>query len=197
MKHSQSQSPDSLNKTRKEFFYNMNNKKLVELCIIAMIAAFYAALTLALAPLSFGEIQIRISEALTLLPLLFPNAIWGVTLGCFIANLAGVMFGLNGIGILDVFFGTAATLIAAVLTYKLRNVRIKNIPVLSALMPVLFNGVIIGFELAWLIMPETLFTGWMIMGIQVGIGEFLACFVLGIPLILHLEKSESFAKIIN
>lgn len=175
----------------------MNDKKIVELCIIAMIAAIYAALTLALAPLSFGEIQIRISEALTLLPVLFPNAIWGVTLGCFIANLVGVLFGLNGIGIIDIFFGTAATLMAAYMTYKLRHIRIKNIPVLSALMPVLFNAAIIGFELAWLFMPETLWTGWAILGFQVGVGELLACFVLGIPLILHLEKSESFNKLIK
>ncbi len=175
----------------------MNNRKLVELCIMAMIAAIYAALTLALAPLSFGEIQIRISEALTLLPILFPNAIWGVTLGCFIANLVGVLFGLNGIGIVDIFFGTAATLMAAFMTYKLRNIRIKNIPVLSALMPVLFNAVIIGFELAWLLMPEALLSGWVLMGAQVGIGEFLACFVLGIPLTLHLEKNDLFNKLIK
>jgi len=175
----------------------MRNKKLVELCIISMIAAIYAALTLALAPLSFGEIQIRISEALTLLPILFPSAIWGVTLGCFIANLVGVLYGLNGIGIIDIFFGTAATLLAAMSTYQLRNIRIKNIPFLSALMPVLFNAVIIGLELAWLLFPDTLISGWLLMGAQVGIGEFAACFILGIPLTIHLEHSATFNKLIE
>ena len=167
----------------------MRNKKLVELCIISMIAAIYAALTLALAPLSFGEIQIRISEALTLLPILFPSAIWGVTLGCFIANLVGVLYGLNGIGIIDIFFGTAATLLAAMSTYQLRNIRIKNIPFLSA--------VIIGLELAWLLFPDTLISGWLLMGAQVGIGEFAACFILGIPLTIHLEHSATFNKLIE
>lgn len=169
----------------------MKNKKLMELCLIAMIAALYAAVTLALAPISFGEIQVRISEALTLLPVLFPSAIWGVTFGCFIANLAGVLFGLNGVGVIDIFFGTLATFLAAILTYKLRNVRVKNIPLLSAFMPVLFNAVIVGYELAWLLLPDSLyFSGWILMGAQVGLGELLACFILGIPLTMHLEKSK-------
>ena len=67
------------------------NKTLVRFCISAVIAALYAAVSLALAPLSFGPIQIRIAEAMTLLPILFPEAIAGVTLGCFLTNLIGAI----------------------------------------------------------------------------------------------------------
>ena len=72
----------------------MKNKTLVRFCISAVIAALYAAVSLALAPLSFGPVQIRIAEAMTLLPVLFPEAIAGVTLGCFLTNLIGAIMGV-------------------------------------------------------------------------------------------------------
>ena len=94
----------------------MKNKTLVRFCISAVIAALYAAVSLALAPLSFGPIQIRIAEAMTLLPILFPEAIAGVTLGCFLTNLIGAILGVNLLGFFDVFAGTLATFLAAMLT---------------------------------------------------------------------------------
>lgn len=100
----------------------------------ALIAAIYAALTLLLAPLSYGEIQIRFSEALTILPVVMPEAIPALAVGCLLSNILG------GCMLPDIVFGTLATLGAAVCTYLLRN---KNITLASA-MPVLFNGVIVG-----------------------------------------------------
>lgn len=100
----------------------------------ALIAAIYAALTLLLAPLSYGEIQIRFSEALTILPVVFPEAIPALAVGCLLSNILG------GCMLVDIVFGTLATLGAAVCTYLLRN---KNVTLASA-MPVLFNGVIVG-----------------------------------------------------
>lgn len=83
----------------------------------ALIAAIYAVLCAALAPISYGEVQFRISEALTILPLLMPEAVPGLFVGCLIANLIG------GAGILDIVFGSLATLIAGLLTYAMRKCR--------------------------------------------------------------------------
>ena len=99
----------------------------------ALIAALYTVLTLLLQPLSYGEVQIRFSEALTLLPILLPEAVPALAVGCLLANILG------GCTIFDIVFGTLATLLAALCTRRLRN-RFW----LAALMPVLFNGVIVG-----------------------------------------------------
>jgi len=114
-------------------------KKLLttrSLCMSAVIAALYAALTVLLAPISYGPIQCRISEALTLLPILLPQAIPGLFVGCLIANL---MTGM----LTDILFGSLATLLAAVGTYLLRRK-----PLLAAACPVIANGVIVGLVLS-------------------------------------------------
>ena len=166
----------------------MNKTK--RMLFIAMIAAIYTATTLVLAPISYGGIQVRIAEALVLLPLLFDDSVWGVGLGCLLANLIGAMMGINVLGYLDVIIGTFATLCAAYLTFKFRNIRIKNIPVLSILMPIIFNAVIIGLELALVLMPTTLLQGFMIFSLQVGIGELISVVVIGLPLIKLLQTQN-------
>lgn len=120
------------------------------LCASAVIAAIYAALTLLLAPLSYGSIQCRISEALTLLPILTPTAIPGLFVGCLLANILG------GCSLWDILFGSLATLLAAMGTRALRSR-----PVLAAACPVISNGVIVGAVLStvwglplWLTMAE-------------------------------------------
>ncbi|MEG2287896.1 MAG: QueT transporter family protein, partial [Ruthenibacterium sp.] len=80
---------------------HFNTKKLVR---CALIAALYAAVSLALTPIPYGMMQARVSEALTLLPVLTPDAIAGVTLGCFLTNLVGVFTGANILGVLDLIF---------------------------------------------------------------------------------------------
>ena len=114
-------------------------KKLLttrSLCVSAVIAALYAALTLLLAPISYGPIQLRLSEAMTLLPILLPQAVPGLFVGCLIANLYTGM-------LTDIIFGSLATLIAAIGTYLLRKK-----PLLAAACPVVANGVIVGLVLA-------------------------------------------------
>ena len=96
---------------------------------------------MALQPFSYGAVQVRVAEALCLLPIFGPEYIAGVVLGCFLANLLGST-------IVDVIFGTLATLLACVVTYKLRNVRFKGLALAASLPPVLFNAVIIGIEIA-------------------------------------------------
>lgn len=108
------------------------------LCLAAIIAAIYAALTLALPALSYGQLQCRLSEALTLLPMALPQAIPGLFVGCLVANL------LSPVGALDIIFGSLATLLAALGTYAFRKK-----PLVAAACPVLANGLIVGWLLAF------------------------------------------------
>ena len=151
-------------------------KKLLttrSVCLSAMIAALYAALTLLLAPISYGAIQCRISEAMTLLPILLPQAIPGLVIGCLVANL------LSPVAIWDVIFGTLATLIAALGTYRLRKK-----PLLAALCPVVANGVIVGVMLAvFYALPL-----WMTM-LEVAVGEAVAV-ALGFILLAALRRVD-------
>lgn len=156
---------------------------------IALIAAMYAALTLVFAPFSFGTVQVRVSEALTLLPVFSPIAIWGVTLGCAISNLAGIFLGSNILGILDVFFGTGATLLAAGLSYLLRKVRIFGLPVLAAIPPILLNGVIVGGELTYLIAGGFSWETFLVQAASVAVGEAVSCLGLGLVMVYALEKT--------
>lgn len=164
-----------------------NTKKLVR---CALIASLYTAVSLALAPITFGSVQARISEALTLLPVLMPDAIVGVTLGCFLTNLVGVFTGANVLGALDILFGTAATLCAALCTRRLAAVRIRGLPVAAAVPPVLFNAVIVGAELTWAFGPRTL-GGFLLQAASVGIGQVISCVVLGLPLVRMIEKTPA------
>ncbi len=160
---------------------------------IAMIAAIYAVITLLLAPISFGNIQVRFAEALTMLPLIYEPSIWGVTLGCFLANLIGAMTGVNPTGMIDAVVGTLATLLAAICTYRLRNKCIKKYPVWAILMPVIFNFFFVGIELGVLYFPTNVVTGSLICGIEVAIGEIISV-LLGYILVKFLDKNKILEK---
>lgn len=168
-----------------------------QMVTIAMIAAAYSAVSVCLLPLSFGAIQVRVSEALTLLAIFGPVGIWGVTLGCALTNAIGIVTGANLLGILDLFFGTAATLIAALLSYALRNVRLKGLPVASTLPPVLVNAVVIGGELCFMFSG-----GWntgifLLNAAQVAAGQALSCCVAGLLLVMVLEKNRLDQKLFH
>lgn len=113
----------------------------------SLIAALYTVLTLLIYPLGFGPVQIRFSEMLTILPVLFPEAVPGLTVGCFLSNLVGMATGSNMVGGWDLLIGTAATALAAVACRLFRRVRYRGLPLLSASMAVWCNGVIVGAEL--------------------------------------------------
>ena len=171
-------------------------KRLRSMVLCAMIAGLYAAVSLAVPALSFGPVQMRIGEALTLMPILFPDTILGVTIGCAITNAIGFITGSNILGIIDIPVGTIATLLAAILTYRFRKIRLFNLPILSALMPVVFNAVFIGLELGILLSDGGFQMAVFIpQAISVGFGELIACFVLGLPLIRTLEKTNIVNKI--
>ncbi|MBQ1988709.1 MAG: QueT transporter family protein, partial [Clostridia bacterium] len=151
----------------------MNRKERINYIIVgSVIAAAYAGLTYLsnVFGLAYGPIQLRISEVLTLLPIFTPAAIPGLTVGCFLANI-------GSFNAADMIFGTFATFIAAILTYYLKNIRIKKLPVLSMLSPVIVNAVIIGFEIAVLFLPEGYtFWGFVISALEVGAGELFERF---------------------
>ena len=153
-----------------------------------MIAALYTVATVALAPLSYANLQFRVSEALTLLPVFTGSAIPGLTLGCVISNAIGVGTGANIAGWLDVVLGSLATLLAAIATRMLRKVQWKGIPFLSALPPVIFNALIVGGELAAVYRIPF----WMC-ALEVGAGELGVCVLLGIPLVMALKRTKQFS----
>ena len=154
------------------------------LCLGAVIAALYAALTWFLAPISYGPVQCRLSEALTLLPVLVPQAIPGLTVGCLIANVAGLASGLTTIW--DVIFGTLATLLAAVATWATRNMTVSKarLPIVSALWPVVANGIIVG-----LVLTLTLNLPFVLTALEVAAGEIVAT-ALGVVMIWALRKTS-------
>ena len=159
----------------------------------AVIAAVYVVLCLVLAPFSYGAIQVRIAEALCLLPVFGAEYIIGVTLGCFLANLFGST-------IIDVVFGTIATLLACLVTYRLRNVRIKGLAIPASLPPVLFNAVIVGIEITIFFTDYTAMSApvWLLCltnGITVGIGELISCTVLGVALVKLIESNTALKQI--
>ncbi|MBR5048677.1 MAG: QueT transporter family protein [Erysipelotrichaceae bacterium] len=155
-----------------------------KITMIAMIAALYTVICLlpGISAISFGQIQVRMAEMLTMLPLIYQPSIYGLTLGCFLSNLIGALTGLNPLGYLDCVIGTAATLIAAILTYKLRNRTVGKLPLWSMLMPVIWNFLFVGLELACLMMPEDILKGLLIFGGYVALGEIIAV-ILGYLLI--------------
>ena len=161
----------------------------------AMIAALYAGLTLAFAPISFSFIQLRIAEAFTILPVFTPVAIPGLTIGCMLANLFGVISSTNPLGFLDVFIGSGATLLSAILTYILRRLRIHSVPWASFLAPVFCNGLIVGTELyAAKIFPSTISYGMSLFWIA--LPEFIVICALGVPLYLFIKKSPLLLRLL-
>ncbi len=152
----------------------------------AIIAAIYAALTYlgSFFGLSYGPIQVRFSEALTILPIFTPAAIPGLTIGCFIANI-------GSFNPLDMIFGSFATFLAALLTYFLRDITFKKLPLLALLPPVVINAILIGFEIAVFFLGEGYsFYGFIISAIEVGVGQLIACYGLGLTLYLALRSKK-------
>lgn len=167
----------------------MKQQKLRGVITAAVIAAAYAALSLALAPLSFGQIQIRAAEAFTLLPIYSPYAVWGVTLGCAITNAAGVATGANFLGIIDVFAGTAASLVSALLTARLGSSRLHGLPIAASLPPVFINALVIGAEWCYVTTGQILTPAFFLYFGLIAAGQFAACSGLGLLLISALERT--------
>ncbi|OQX88031.1 hypothetical protein B6D60_02745 [candidate division KSB1 bacterium 4484_87] len=152
----------------------------------ALIGALYATLTIFLAPISFGPMQIRVSESLTVLPYLLPEAVPGLWIGCMVANIYG------GLGPIDIFGGSLITLLAAASTFYLR--RFKK-PILAPLPPVLFNALGVSGYLQFLVaapdipLPHGIdIPVYFLFVLTIGFGELVSCYGLGYPLLLFLRR---------
>ena len=153
----------------------MKNENTLFMTQAAMIAAIYVALTYVFAPFSFGEVQIRIAEALTILPAFTPAAVPGLFIGCFIGNILG------GAILPDIIFGGLATLLGAFFTYRLRD----KSRFIAPLPPIIANTIVVPFVLRFgygVLLPIPL------MMLTVGIGEIVSCGVFGMVLYLALWK---------
>lgn len=155
-----------------------NRKKLLKLALCAVIAALYAAITILTAPLSFGLVQFRLSEALMVFCAVEPVLGVGITLGCFLANL------FSTVTALDAVVGTLATALACLWTSKCRKTWMLPVPT------VLLNAVLVGGMLAFVLFPGNVVMGFCIAAAQVGFGELVVMVVLGLPLYQFLKKTN-------
>ena len=155
-----------------------------QMTVAAIVGALYAALTLlsSVFGIAYGPVQFRFSEALCVLPFLFPETAWGLFAGCWVANL------LSPYGLPDMIIGSLATLIAALWTSKCRSKWLAPLP------PVVCNGILVGAVLAWqqtgfgdAFLPAFLFNGG-----SVALGEAAVCFILGLVLLRTMEKTPYF-----
>lgn len=154
----------------------LNSKKIA---MIGTTAAIYAVMTVALAPISYGVVQLRLSEVMTLLAFVDPVFIPGLILGNFIANL------FSPFGLPDIIFGTLATALAVYMMSKMKSMLV------ASFWPAIANGIIIGIELA-------IFTGAPLLStaLYVAIGEFLVVTTLGYPVFKVILKNKTIHNLI-
>ncbi|ACK42763.1 MULTISPECIES: QueT transporter family protein [Dictyoglomus] len=152
----------------------MRSKKVAK---IALYAASYSVLTVILSPISYGPIQVRISEFMTLFPFIDKLAIPGLFIGCAIANL------FSPAGWIDVIFGSLFTLIAAYLTRKMPNVYLSPIP------PILINAFGVSLYLhLFFKLP------YLLNVLYIGVGETIATYIIGLPILLYIFRNENLKK---
>lgn len=162
-------------------------KNTRNLALSAIIAAVYAVVTMYLTyPMSYQASQFRVAEALTILPFFSTAAIPGLFVGCLISNL------LSPVGPLDIIFGSLASLIAAFMTYLIGRSNLKFKKYLAPLPPVVVNALIVGWLLNY-----TLKWPIAITMLQVGFGQILACYGLGLPLALFIERNQQLKTIFS
>lgn len=158
---------------------HVGDKKTRFIAEVGIIAALYAVLTIVVAPISYGPMQIRISEALCVLPYFTPAAVPGLFIGCLIANGFGIMLG-SSLGLMDVIVGSLATLAAAFVAEK---IRVRWLVPLAA---VIFNAALVPWTLSVMLgLPYWVNVLW------VGAGQLVACYGLGYPLLLILNRKRT------
>ena len=164
----------------------MKTKTLV---MHALVAGIYTALCIVLGAYAFGPVQIRIAELLMVLCIFDKKFIYSLTFACFVTNIYGVMNGMDYF-MLDIIFGTLATLLSGILMYKLRNIRYKGLPLLSFVMPAVFNGIIVEAELTYYFMAEgsSVLMLFGVNALSVFAGEMISVFILGIVFFKPFER---------
>lgn len=159
------------------------------LTLSAVVGAVYAVLTIALAPISYGALQFRVSEALCIMPYFCPGTAWGLFAGCLLANL------MTG-NVFDVAFGSLATLAAGLATASFGRRGMKWASAfLACLMPVIFNALVVGAVITGAYNGMNIFQHpgvFALNALQVGLGEAGVMFILGLPLMRYLPRKVWF-----
>ena len=156
----------------------MQNKKVKRLTEAAVVAAIYVALTLISKPFTIGFVEVRISEALCILPFFLPGSVWGLFAGCFIANV------FSG-SIIDIVIGSLATLIGAYVTSKIKNKWLCPLPAIIS-NTVLIPFVIMNYSGVWNLSAYLVASGGVLAS------EIASVYILGMVLLLALEKKNVF-----
>lgn len=158
----------------------------------ALIAALYTGLTFMsnFLGLAYGAVQFRLSEALTVLAVFSPDAVWGLTVGCFISN----MMSFNPV---DMIFGTVATLCAALLSYGARKIKLFNLPLISLFIPVIINAAVVGAEIVIFVSKSATVTAFLLSAAWVALGETVTCVVLGGFLYAAVTKNHRLYELIT
>ncbi|MCL2513433.1 MAG: QueT transporter family protein [Oscillospiraceae bacterium] len=169
----------------------MKNRKILYLTQAGVIAALYFALTWASRFLGIadGAVQFRLSEMLTVLPFFTPAAVPGLAVGCFFSNIG------SELGFADVIIGSAASLLAAFATRRMRKMTVKGLPLIPLLPPVLFNAVIVGLELNFFFPPPdktSFLISFLMFAASVGAGQLVVCYGLGLPFFAAVKKIKVF-----
>ncbi len=172
-----------------------NNSTTRMITISAIVGAVYAVMTIALAPISYGPVQFRISEALCIMPYFIPSTAWGLYAGCILANL------FTG-NIFDIIFGSLATLFAGLVTTQMgrREHTLANSAAACA-MPVVFNAAIVGALQTWAYgikeFADSDLLSFAVNALWVGFGELAVLYILGLPLTRWLPKQKFFTDFIR
>lgn len=153
----------------------MNTKVLARQ---AAVAAIYMVLTIALSGISYGPLQFRVTEVMTLLPFYNKEYIWGITIGCILANLA------SPFGIIDIIVGSFASFLAAVIMSRMKNIWA------ASLMPAITN-ILVGVQIA--VMSGTGANFFVVTG-QIMVSQFIIVTIIGVPLFKVLTKNKAFIE---
>lgn len=152
-----------------------SSKLTAMIAMNAVIAALYCALTISLGNIAFGPIQFRPAEALTILPFMAPHTMFGLFIGCLLSNV------FSQFGLLDIIFGSLATLLAGFLTSKCKNVWLAAVP------PIIINAIVVG-ALIMVGTPGAGFIAWPVNAGWIGLTQTIFCAGLGIPLYFVMKK---------
>lgn len=166
----------------------MKNISVNTLVKTAIVAAIYAAITMALAPISYGEIQFRLSEILVLLAFIDPFYIPGLVLGCILANLG------SPLGPIDIFAGSFATLLSVIAIYQTRKALGNSLKalIIASLWPVIFNGLIVGWMLNYVLTLPFLASA-----VYVALGEFVVVSIIGVVIFMNILTRKNFIDILQ
>jgi len=170
--------------------------KIRKIAFAGVIAALYAAMTAALPFISYGPIQFRVAEALCVLPFFFPFSVWGLFVGCIVANFFSPYP-------LDMIVGAIASLLAALCTMRIGKMGRSRVllKVLACLPPIVINAFLIGALITYYMVSEgesdLYVSTFIINAAQVGFGQMVVLYAVGFPLLIYLPKTRLFVSYAN